>query len=175
MEATKKGYKVAHEGDGIDITGRMQYHRGTVQKGLSQTLTCEGGNDVGVVVDSRNMKQELCDELVETGKVHEGDIIKHSYTTQIKSGKKKPARAGGEMITLTTRADTLGITVKQQEISPNLRIRKLTPRECGRLMGFDDYYIDRIQEAGLSNAAQYHCWGDSIIVAVLENIFKEML
>ena len=45
-----KGYEIAHEGDGIDISTRMEYHRGTVQKGLSQTLTCVGGENVGVVV-----------------------------------------------------------------------------------------------------------------------------
>ena len=45
-----KGYEIAHEGDGIDISSRMEYHRGTVQKGLSQTLTCVGGENVGVVV-----------------------------------------------------------------------------------------------------------------------------
>ena len=41
--ATKKGYLDAEDGDGIDISGRMQYHRGTVQKGMSQTLTTRGG------------------------------------------------------------------------------------------------------------------------------------
>ena len=30
--ATKLGYLVAEEGDGIDISGRMKYHRGNVQK-----------------------------------------------------------------------------------------------------------------------------------------------
>lgn len=49
MEATKKGYKVAHDGDGVDIGGRMKSHRGTVQKGLAQTLKCDC--DVGVVVE----------------------------------------------------------------------------------------------------------------------------
>ena len=48
--ATKDGYLEAKEGDGVDINSRMEYHRGTVQSGLSQTLTCAGGNDVGVVV-----------------------------------------------------------------------------------------------------------------------------
>ena len=41
--ATKKGYLEATEGDGIDISGRMQYHRGTVQKGKSQTINTMGG------------------------------------------------------------------------------------------------------------------------------------
>lgn len=41
--ATKKGYLEAENGDGIDISGRMQHHRGTVQKGITQTLNTRGG------------------------------------------------------------------------------------------------------------------------------------
>ena len=48
-EATKKGYKEAYEGDGIDIGGRMESHRGTVQRGVAQTLKTSG-DEVGVVV-----------------------------------------------------------------------------------------------------------------------------
>ena len=48
--ATKQGYLSAEDGDGIDISTRMEHHRGTVQKGKAQTLTCSGGNDRGVVV-----------------------------------------------------------------------------------------------------------------------------
>lgn len=48
--ATKQGYLEATEGDGIDISSRMQYHRGNVQKDSIQTITTSGGNDRGVVV-----------------------------------------------------------------------------------------------------------------------------
>ena len=48
--ATNLGYLLAESGDGIDISSRMEYHRGTVQKGKSQTITTMGGEDVGVVV-----------------------------------------------------------------------------------------------------------------------------
>ena len=41
--ATKKGYLEAFDGDGVDISGRMQYHRGNVQKNMSQTITTQGG------------------------------------------------------------------------------------------------------------------------------------
>jgi DNA (cytosine-5)-methyltransferase 1 len=41
--ATNKGYLEAELGDGIDISSRMEYHRGTVQKGKSQTITTMGG------------------------------------------------------------------------------------------------------------------------------------
>ena len=45
--ATKKGYLMAKDGDGIDISTRPKNHRGTVQKGISQTIKTE--NDIGVL------------------------------------------------------------------------------------------------------------------------------
>jgi DNA (cytosine-5)-methyltransferase 1 len=41
--ATQKGYLEATEGDGIDISSRMEYHRGTVQKDKAQTISTMGG------------------------------------------------------------------------------------------------------------------------------------
>ena len=40
---TKKGYLEATEGDGINISGRMEYQRGNVQKDKAQSITCGGG------------------------------------------------------------------------------------------------------------------------------------
>lgn len=51
-------------------------------------------------------------------------------------------------------------------------IRKLTPRECWRLMGFKDGYFDRIQ--GVSNSQLYKQAGNSIVVDVLRAIFREL-
>lgn len=51
--ATEKGYLEATDGDGIDISSRMQYHRGTVQKGKAQTITTMGGENVGVLINDR--------------------------------------------------------------------------------------------------------------------------
>lgn len=47
----EQGYLVAQDGDGVNICGRMEYQRGNVQKGSTQTLSCRGGNDIGVVVE----------------------------------------------------------------------------------------------------------------------------
>ena len=58
--------------------------------------------------------------------------------------------------------------------SLDCRIRKLTPRECFRLMGMRDDDIDKIQAAGTSNTQQYKMAGNSIVVNVLEAIFKEL-
>ena len=53
-----------------------------------------------------------------------------------------------------------------------LRIRKLTPKECWRLMGFEDSDIDKCIEAGISNTQLYKMAGNSICVPVLEAIFS---
>lgn len=54
------------------------------------------------------------------------------------------------------------------------RIRKLTERECFRLMGVDDTDIDKIQAAGISKTQQYKLAGNSIVVDVLAAIFRNL-
>ena len=54
----------------------------------------------------------------------------------------------------------------------DFRIRKLTPRECWRLMGFKDKYFDGVQ--GVSNTQLYKQAGNSIVVDVLRAIFREL-
>lgn len=55
----------------------------------------------------------------------------------------------------------------------NYRIRKLTPKECFRLMGVKDEDFEKIAK-NQSNASLYHLAGDSIVVDVLMAIFREM-
>lgn len=54
------------------------------------------------------------------------------------------------------------------------RIRRLTPRECFRLMGVSEKDIDNIQKSGISRTQQYKMAGNSIVVDVLYYIFKKM-
>lgn len=61
-----------------------------------------------------------------------------------------------------------------QPFRQKLRIRKLTPREAGRLMGVRDSDIDKMSK-NQSNSSLYHLFGDSIVVDVLTNIFKNLL
>lgn len=65
-------------------------------------------------------------------------------------------------------------TVDIPSVKKNFRIRKLTPKECTRLMGFtdDDY---RAMTTVNSSSQIYKQCGNSIVVNVLEAIFKEML
>lgn len=59
--------------------------------------------------------------------------------------------------------------------SDEYRIRKITPKEAFRLMGLSDEDIKKIESIGISNAQQYKQAGNSIVVPVLEGIFKELL
>ena len=54
------------------------------------------------------------------------------------------------------------------------RIRKLTPREVGRLMDVSDEDIDRIEATGLSKTAMYKMYGNSIVVNVMFHIFRKL-
>lgn len=57
----------------------------------------------------------------------------------------------------------------------DFRIRKLTPKECWRLMGFSDADFDRAKASGVSNSQLYKQAGNSIVVDVLMAIFRELL
>lgn len=57
----------------------------------------------------------------------------------------------------------------------NLRIRKLTPKECWRLMGFDDESFEKAKSVPTSDTQLYKQAGNSIVVKVLEKIFANLL
>lgn len=61
-----------------------------------------------------------------------------------------------------------------EQIPKSFRIRKLTERECFRLMGVDDRDIDTIQASKVSRSQQYKLAGNSIVVDVLAAIFDKM-
>ena len=65
-------------------------------------------------------------------------------------------------------------TPKNKVLQNNLRIRKLTPKECWRLMGFDDEDFDKASKVN-SNSQLYKQAGNSIVVNVLEAILKNLL
>ena len=266
-ENTKKGYAEAKVGDGVYIN-RPQQKRGVVQKGMIQTIktSCD---DIGVVVEENSMKKTLCNKLIESGKVREGDVIRHSYSKnrieEIDNGKYRKEKTNNNICpTLETRCDCLGVCVDDNKylgtyeysksnnfmqnksrfkpdkkvsntllasgnnngivvlenygtdepkviggigekksnngtqwflqdriydnkiapaictsfnpyyLTKHLRIRKLTPCECYKLMGFTKTDYERCAKIQ-SNATIYHQAGDSIVVTVLIAIFGKLL
>jgi DNA (cytosine-5)-methyltransferase 1 len=227
-----------------DMTNRNGFVRGeqfkphTIDSEYAYTITTRAGQRASdnfviipektkkgyaVVKDTRNLKEKLCDELIESGILKEGDVINHSYTN---SGKNPNSRLSledfiettdGTIPTLTTRGDTLGVVVREEyqgmyqysksdkfmkgkdrftknkefadtivttqkegvvvknEINglESLRTRKLTPKECFRLMGVKDRDYEKI--ADFSNSSLYRLAGNSIVIQVLMGIFGELL
>jgi len=85
---------------------------------------------------------------------------------------------GAEYIqTLEERKDdctnTLTSVSKDNMVLENCTIRKLTPTECWRLMGWCDSQIAKVK-AVMSNAQLYRQAGNGIVVSVLEAIFKNL-
>lgn len=143
--ATKKGYLEATDGDGINLSNRMEHQRGNVQKDKIQTLTTSGGNDRRVCIGT------------------------YQYSKSDNFMKDKDILQLGKEV-----SDTLQTTPKEGVCYNDLRIRKLTPLECFRLMGVkdEDYYKVAKNQ---SNSSLYHLAGDSIVVNVLMAIFKELI
>lgn len=78
---------------------------------------------------------------------------------------------GGDITpTLTTQSQNNIILNNEEE-----GYRKLTPRECFRLMGVDDRDIDKLIGSGISDNQLYKLAGNSIVVDVLEGIFINLI
>ena len=129
---------------------------------------------LGVVVKEPSaLQKEVGNRAMEKGLMKPYDIIDYTYSNarlgEIMQGHIKTKNSENNQIanTLTTNAENMGVCV------PNLRIRKLTPKECWRLMGFDDEDFAKAEKVN-SNSQLYKQAGNSIVVNVLMAIFKEL-
>ena len=68
-----------------------------------------------------------------------------------------------------------GLEPKIMENKEQVRIRKLTPKECWRLMGYTDEDFEKAHNAGVSNSQLYKQAGNAIVKQVLMAIFSQML
>lgn len=87
------------------------------------------------------------------------------YTNQSPSFTRAPL----EGVSRTLKADS-----HPAGVYDGIRIRKLTPKECFRLMGFSDQDFDAAKNAGISNSQLYKQAGNSIVVDVLYYIYVEL-
>lgn len=146
-QATKDGYAIANVGDGI-YTNRCAFKRGVVQKDKIPTLKTSV-NDIAVVVtkDSENYIQ-----------------WKQKGWFDIECRAYKEDKISGA---LNTRGHIKVLT-------NDVAIRRLTPLECFRLMGFDDEDYQKINELKISDTQAYKMAGNSIVVNCLTEIFKKL-
>ena len=156
--------------------------------GLAPTLNTVGGGNLepkitidGLTRDTQKQKARvfnpsgLAASLIATDYKEPPQI---SVIGQLKGGEKGHVvdRDGiGYTLTATECKDPLKIA--EPGNTYGVRIRKLTPRECWRLMGFLDEEFDRVH--GISNSQLYKQAGNSIVVnvlsALLSQLFKNQL
>lgn len=94
----------------------------------------------------------------------EGDSI----NLEQPNSKTRRGRVGKQV------AQTLTTSCNQGVLGNGIRIRKLTPKECWRLMGFTDEDFEKAQKVN-SNTQLYKQAGNSIVKQVLMAIFKQMI
>lgn len=89
------------------------------------------------------------------------------------NSKTRRGRVGhGVAQTLTTSCNQA--VVEEIETVKGLRIRKLTPKECWRLMGFSDDAYEKAEQVN-SKTQLYKQAGNSIVVNVLMEIVKQLM
>ena len=103
------------------------------------------------------------------GNVFDSDYLCPTLTTNKGEGIKILIKnANGTSNTITTvQKDNYAVEL------PEYRIRKLTPKECWRLMGCSDEDFRKAEQVN-SNSQLYKQAGNAIVVDVLEAIFKQM-
>lgn len=142
---TKKGYEEAEPGDSINFSyPKSKTRRGRVGKRVAQTLTTSPPQQ-GVILVGSTQKNAF---------VGDGTI---SCTLTEAMGK-----GGGQIPMIGNMSEE------------KIEVRRYTPKECFRLMGFDDEDVDILSENGISNTQIYKMAGNSIVVNMLEHLFGQM-
>jgi DNA (cytosine-5)-methyltransferase 1 len=143
----------------IDIKGNDSIKRVYSEEGLCPTIpTCQGGNQQPKVAVKEATKKGYAEATI-------GDSI----NIQFPNSETRRGRVGVGV------AQTLETSCNQATLTNDYRIRKLTPKECWRLMGFSDEDFQRAVDAGVSNSQLYKQAGNSIVSNVLFYIFKNLL
>jgi DNA (cytosine-5)-methyltransferase 1 len=143
--ATSKGYEEATDGDSINFKNiNSETRRGRVGKGVAQTL--ESNNMSQAVIQLNPSLESRGKQPYQQNRVYDSNALCPS----LNAGQ---VTWGGNIVTL-----------------PNdYKIRRLTPRECFRLMDFPDTFTWKV-----SDSQAYKQAGNSIVVNVLYKILKQL-
>lgn len=126
-------------------------------EGISPTLTSmQGGNTQAKVLSPVGIKVKYTETTV-------GDRISYTNSTT------KSERVGKQISNAVLSSSQLAT------LTSNFSIRKLTPLECWRLMGFSDEDFYKAQQIKTSDTQLYKQAGNSIVVNVIREIFKQLL
>lgn len=126
--------------------------------------------------------EKVAGELKEIASKARGENIEVTISEEgsLRPHKMDKAKSGCSEFQVENENDTSSTLISARPnmtygASTSYRIRKLTPRECFRLMGVSETNIDKIQQSGVSQSQQYKMAGNSIVVDCLYHLFRKML
>lgn len=192
-QATKQGYDIAYEYDSINLEQpNSQTRRGRVGRQIANTLTCGCNQAVvepKIICEQRTdeglrfFKDNVCGALRTIDACGDKRILEKQISSELNECIQAGSLEHYGNDQMNRYYDPIGISPtitvvsgggREQKIIDNYRIRKLTPLECWRLMGFQDEHFNKAQNAGISNSQLYKQAGNSIVVDVLEHIFTNL-
>ena len=158
---------------------RRAYHEDSIAPAMH---TCQGGNTEPKISVSVDISKTVRASGRGSMDRHTWDVVAVPIRTANRKGYDMATDGDGIDLAYPQSATPRGRvghgvaktipTGDSQGTLDGFRIRKLTPRECWRLMGFDDADFDKAQAIGTSSTQLYKQAGNSIVVDCLEAIFR---
>lgn len=148
-------------------------------EGIIEKYGCDKSNNSPQIIERANCITAREDRGISNHKSEDTAVIEKIGNIN-PSGRGMNGNVFGEnglAPTLTTNkgeGPKIAISSDTPCIMPYIRIRKLTPKECHRLMGFDDIDVDRCKAVGMSDAQGYHQAGNSIVTNVISLIAEHL-
>ena len=182
-EVDEKFYLKDSQIERIKNSTFMQEKKRIQNKEYRDTLLARDWKDPKCIRVCKNNQSENVEDIAPTqtancgGSGSSATILKREDNNKIKViGNYMPSGHDASRV-----VDSNGIapTVKENHgtvtaTNVDFKIRKLTPKECWKLMGFSDEDFQKASNTGLSNTQLYKQAGNSIVVDVLEKIFKNL-
>lgn len=152
-ENKKEKYTKAFEGDSLNVSYPNNINkRGRVGRKISSTLLASN-NSIATLEKAENIGITMYNPY------NQRDVKDIAPTQTTNSGNIHSKSA----------------ILISEDRNNYFRIRKLTPKECWRLMGFEDEDLEKAKAVPTSDTQLYKQAGNSIVVNVLIEIFRELL
>lgn len=162
------GFKIAENKTGIASTCAARDYKG-ISRHNGNAVVC------AVLTPNREEKRQNGRRMKEPGEPS------FTLTAQDRHGvaiaydeQNKNIRKDGTVGTLTCDGSSPKHNNRIIEFGSNVRIRRLTPRECWRLQGFPDEYFDKAKAAGISDTQLYKQAGNGVTVNVARAIGERL-
>jgi DNA (cytosine-5)-methyltransferase 1 len=173
----KNSFKMEYKGNGFRFAPHV---KANANVGCTVTTRAGARMDDNFILDinSEQEKFEFSTKNFEIqanrlGGIFDTEGLSPTLDTMQEGGKASPCLTATQQGICYIDVDG-GIGLDKNILS-QLHIRKLTPKECWRLMSFTDLDIEKCISIGISNTQLYKQAGNSICVTILEGIFKNLL